>query len=71
MTQDELVAALEPLVDRANLSDVLTALGRVCAEKAEHLRTNWQDTHTAWAWDNAEHAMTRAALSRAVRVVSL
>lgn len=51
MNQNQLISALEPLVDASSTSDVLLALARVCNEKAEHLRVNWQDAITARAWD--------------------
>lgn len=51
LSQKELIDALEPLVDGASTGDVLLALARVCNEKAEHLRCNWQDERTARRWD--------------------
>lgn len=44
---------LEALVDSASLSAVLVALAEVAAEKAEHLRSNWQDAVSARTWDAA------------------
>lgn len=35
---------LEEMVDGSSFSAVLEALGDIAAEKAEHLRSNWQDS---------------------------
>lgn len=44
-------ADLENLVDRFGLGHVLSALVEMCHEKANHLRSNWQDATTARVWD--------------------
>ena len=44
---------LEDLVDEYGLSDVLRKLSDICGEKADHLRTNWQDSTSADRWDKA------------------
>jgi hypothetical protein len=44
---------LERLIDTGGLKPVLEALSDIAAEKAEHIRTNWQDKHTARYWDEA------------------
>lgn len=61
MTQQQIMDALEPLVDAADVSSVLLALGRVCNEKAEHLRINWQDNISANAWDRLAARIDRIA----------
>jgi hypothetical protein len=43
--------ALEGILDRHGLHGVLDMLASVCAEKAEHVRSNWQDEGTARMWD--------------------
>lgn len=42
---------LESLIDTHGLTHVLNAIAVVCSEKAEHLRTNWQDSAAAKDWD--------------------
>lgn len=42
---------LESLIDSKSLQAVLSAIAEICAEKAEHIRTNWQDNATARVWD--------------------
>jgi hypothetical protein len=49
---DEL-EALERLVDRIGVHNVLDHLAIICGEKAEHLRDNWQDKTTAALWVRA------------------
>ena len=51
MTQQKLIEMLEPLVDATSAGDVILALARTCNEKAEHLRSNWQDERSAKVWD--------------------
>ena len=52
---------LEKLIDASSLLDILTGLERVCAEKAEHIRVNWQDKTTARPWDKASRAIGKLA----------
>ncbi len=51
-TKEE-IESLEKLVDGASLQGVLMALSEICGEKAEHVRTNWQDRGLARRWDTA------------------
>jgi|TARA_Y100000310_G_scaffold249019_2_gene255016 hypothetical protein len=48
---------IENLVDWHGLDNVIDALADVCAEKAKHIRTNWQDMETAKHWDRASYAV--------------
>lgn len=48
-----LTAALEALVDAHSVHAVLLDLAFICAEKADHIRSNWQDNVMARAWDKA------------------
>lgn len=61
MTQQELIQALEPMVDASGLADVVLALARMCNEKAEHLATNWQDASAAKQWDKAASLLDRVS----------
>ena len=45
---------LEALIDRCGLSSVLMALSEICGEKAEHIRSNWQDEALARDWATTE-----------------
>lgn len=44
---------LEKMIDANTLTWVLNALTDICYEKAEHLRTNWQDKISALPWEVA------------------
>jgi hypothetical protein len=54
-------SALESLVDSHGLCAVLECLADICKEKAEHLRTNWQDAGQARLWDNSGDLVQRTA----------
>lgn len=60
---------LEGLVDRRGLASVVAALAGIAHEKAEHIRTNWQDEMTARAWGMAADALDAAA--EAPRIVGV
>lgn len=53
--------ALEGMVDRHGLTQVLCMLCEICSEKAEHLRANWQDKANAKHWDKDGIIIERAA----------
>lgn len=45
--------ALEFLIDRTSVVEVLEALAGICQEKADHVATNWQDHGMARDWNAA------------------
>jgi len=53
MSKEDITQTLEALVDKHGLLHVLTGLECICGEKAEHVRTNWQDEPLAKLWDKA------------------
>lgn len=52
---------LEALIDKHGLLQIVTGLDLICAEKAEHLRVNWQDKASARVWDRAANALQTAS----------
>lgn len=52
---------LEALVDRHGLFSVLNCLSGICGRKAEHIKSNWQDSNLAENWESAESAIDAAA----------
>lgn len=44
---------LESMIDGSSVSEVLDLLGTICAEKAQHIRENWQDEPMAQRWERA------------------
>ena len=61
---------LEALVDRYSVHEVLTALGTICAFKAEHVQANWQDAGLGRAWLAAGRAIGRCYSTKAVQAIS-
>lgn len=55
--------ALEAMVDRHGLTQVLIMLHHICGEKAEHLRSNWQDDASAKYWEQDARRIEKAAVS--------
>lgn len=54
-------AELEGLIDRVGLHAVVGAIADICGEKAEHLRTYWQDNNSAHAWDGASKRLAHVS----------
>lgn len=52
---------LEAFIDRRGLAAVVDALGIICGEKADHVRSNWQDSRTASAWQRRAGQLDRLA----------
>lgn len=63
MSIAELANELETLTDVNGIKTVLDTLGTVCREKADHLRTNWQDDLTAKAWETVADKIDKATLA--------
>ena len=49
--QEKLEQELERLMDGSSLLRIIEALATVCRNKAEHLRTNWQDEIAAKSYE--------------------
>jgi dihydrodipicolinate synthase/N-acetylneuraminate lyase len=64
--QSELETTLEALIDKHGLKTVVSALSNVCGEKAEHLRSNWQDKASARVWENAGKTLDRVSVQSAI-----
>lgn len=47
----EAMLALEAMVDKVGMANVLYALARISQMKAEHLESNWQDRQSAQWWE--------------------
>lgn len=55
------MAQLERIMDTYGLEGLLYAISDICADKAEHIRSNWQDNITARYWEHRHIRVTRAA----------
>lgn len=62
--------ALEALIDKHGMQHVLSAVGSICSEKAEHLRSAWGDRYGGSCWDRAARLLDRCANSKPVLTVS-
>ena len=47
---------LESLLDKHQLVEICVALELLCADKADHVATNWGDKALAKEWDRASKA---------------
>lgn len=61
--------ALEKMIDAGSLAGVLENLEAVCHEKAEHLRTNWQDDGAARQWEYVARQISKAASAALCRLL--
>jgi hypothetical protein len=48
---------LEDLLDATSVMAVVAALAEICHEKAEHIRTTYQDRVTAASWNKAGNVL--------------
>jgi hypothetical protein len=55
--------AIEDMIDKSNLADVLGAIVNICHEKAEHLESNWQDQGAAKLWKHAAKRVETAMIN--------
>ena len=57
---------MEDVVDQYGLAEVLYWLQQICQDKAEHLRSNWQDENSAQHWEELYDLMynTREELEK-------
>jgi hypothetical protein len=60
----ELNTTIEQLIDEnGGLAAILDAIAAVAFEKAEHLRSNWQDNNTAKVWEAAAEKISKLSAS--------
>lgn len=59
--EKELASELEQAIDGIGLQRVLNLIANICHEKAEHVRTNWQDGTLARAWERDGARIERCA----------
>ena len=54
---------MEELLDSLGIVDFIEMLTSICYEKADHVRTNWQDKELAKAWENNARALEKVKIS--------
>jgi hypothetical protein len=52
--------ALENIIDRIGLSKALELIEGICRDKADHVRSNWQDDELADTWEQGADALAHA-----------
>lgn len=52
--------ALEAILDQSDIKQVVLMLARICNEKAEHVRSNWQDETLAKTWEHNANVLGKA-----------
>lgn len=67
-TAKEQQDALEAMIDSGSLAGLLENLETICLEKAEHLRSNWQDEAAAKAWEFVARRIDKAASAALDRI---
>lgn len=60
MTTTELAEALESLIDKTSIEQVLGELQEVCYQKQAHIAEAWQDDETAKWWKAIAESLNRA-----------
>ncbi|MEA5565472.1 MULTISPECIES: hypothetical protein [unclassified Anabaena] len=48
---------IKAMLDSMSVVDVLRIMSQICYEKAEYLRTDYQDSETARAWEKVGRAV--------------
>ena len=54
---------IESHIDGPGLIDLLCMIDTICIEKAEHVRSNWQDITLAKEWERASSSIYTCARS--------
>lgn len=44
---------IESAIDHSSVATILEVIATICAEKAEHVESNWQDARLARHWTDA------------------
>jgi hypothetical protein len=63
---DGMLDALESLIDKHGMVNIMLGLVHICDEKAEHVESNWQDLELASAWRKVSDALIGKRLSNAL-----
>ena len=63
---DGMLDALESLIDKHGMANIMLALVHIADEKSEHVKSNWQDLELASAWRKVSDALISKRLSNAL-----
>lgn len=67
--REHMMERLERFIDTSSVMAVLELMAEICREKAEHIRSNWQDEPMAKGWDRAASKLDQTAASKPICVV--
>jgi hypothetical protein len=57
---------VEEFIDQFGLPATLDMLAEIASEKADHLRSNWQDNNAAACWERAANHLRRTSGARPI-----
>lgn len=57
----EAIIALEAMIDKVGVRNVLYATASICNAKAEHIGHNWQDQSLAHLWNKTANEIGKVA----------
>ena len=60
----------EEAIDAYGLQRTLELIAEICWEKAEHIRSNWQEPDMAVVWERASQIILRASINRTIESLS-
>tara|TARA_Y100000004_G_scaffold91862_1_gene102893 strand:+ start:55 stop:372 length:318 start_codon:yes stop_codon:yes gene_type:complete len=63
---DAAIDAIEAIIDKHGMADVMEMLVHICDEKASHIQHNWQDDELASAWHRVADRLISTSLSNAL-----
>ena len=63
---DGMLDALESLIDKHGMVNIMLGLVHITDEKAEHVKSNWQDLELSDAWRKVSNALIGKRLSKAL-----
>lgn len=69
MTGQDAQNRLEEIVDAIGMEQTLENLSAVCFEKANHLRSNWQDSTASRLWDGVGRRIMAMASRGYIRIL--
>ena len=59
---------LESYIDKISVPNLLEAVSRICIEKAQHIRENWQDESMAMAWEKNGYKIMKCITKLDMRI---
>lgn len=61
MDKDKFEQIVETFIDSHGLASLCGSVAYICYEKSDHIKSTWQDTYLAKAWNKAGDLFDRLA----------